>query len=241
MNVPEIFQRPDDDDELDLSNITTVSVCKQVAGSWTSIPMKYDIEQIDTTEKLYALLGPGLFDLIGRDDRTRRIVRRQKVQLPGIPWKNWDGPDDDKPPAQAPFVQHAPAPAGGSDTGVLVAVIQLMGQQMQMTSQMVMAMLQTNASNSDKHVASMAQMFTSFGTSQSALLERVMAHGQAGDPQNAFLKGVETAAEIQRGAREAAEPETQEESISSMVEGIAKGVEVFTKVKGLATGSPEPA
>jgi hypothetical protein len=236
MNVPEIFQRPDDDDALDLSNITTVSVCKQVAGSWTSIPMKYDIEQIDTTEKLYALLGPGLFDIIGRDDRTRRIVRRQKVQLPGIPWKNWNEPDEERAAAAPVFhAQPMQQQSGGTDATLLVAMIQLMGQQMQSTSQMMMTVMQMQGTNSDKHTQSMAQMFTAFGAAQSSLLEKVMARGEGSDPQNAFLRGVETAAEIQRGAREASEPEqTSGEGIGEILDAVSKGVETFAKVKGLA-------
>ncbi len=235
MNVPEIFQRPDDDDELDLSNITTVSVCKQVAGSWASIPMKYDIEQIDTTEKLYALLGPGLFDLIGRDDRTRRIVRRQKVQLPGVPWKNWDGPEEERA-APVFHAQQMPQAQANGDTGLMVAVIQLMGQQMQSTSQMVMAMLQMNGQNSDKHVQAMANMFTSFGSAQSSLLEKVMGKADGSDPQNAFLRGVEMAADIQRGANEAHESAAPEQGIGEILDAVSKGVETYAKVKGLAGG-----
>lgn len=236
MTVPEIFQRPDDDDELDLSNITTVSVCKQQNGQWFSIPMKYDIEQIDSVEKLHALLGPGLFDLIGRDDRTRRIVRRQKVQIPGVPWKNWDGDTDPTPIG----VNHAPpAQQVSPDTGLMVAMVQLMGQQMNATNQMVLAMMNMQNKNADTHVQSMGQMFTAFGEAQSKLLERVMNHSATGDPQNAFLKGVETAAEMQRGIREVSEPAEPEDATGEMtklVEAVGKGIDVFQKVKGMAQG-----
>jgi hypothetical protein len=236
VTTPEIFQLPDDDDETDLGNITAVSVRKQANGTWFSVPMKYDIDSLDTTEKLFAMLGPGLFELVGRDDRTRQIVRRVKVNLPGVPWVSWDKPSAHEPPEtrQAPPPMHQAAPGG--DSGLMVAVVQLMGQQMQATSQMVMAMLQMNASNSDKHVQSMGQLFTAFGNQQSSLLERAMQQGAGADPQTAFLRGVETAAEIQRGAREGNETPEPGNELGEMVDAVAKGVDMFAKVKGLATG-----
>lgn len=235
MSVPELFQLDEDKPTLDLG-IEVVNVRKCIDGRWTSIPRQYDVGSMSTEVQLFNELGPGSYELIGRNQKGQ-IVRRPKITI--APPPGWVPP---APPAAPPPVG-APVPTmGGSpDNQILVAIIGLMGQNMAATSQMVTAMLQMNGQNSREHVAAMGQMFNGFATAQTSLLERVMANAGGKDPQDAFLKGVETAAEIRRGADESRNGEQSEGAgLVETVQAVAQGVDLAQKM-GILPGATPPA
>jgi hypothetical protein len=230
MAVPELFQQDDDKPTLDLG-IEVVNVRKAIEGRWTSIPRQYTILEMSTEVQLFNELGPGSYELIGRNQKGQ-IVRRPKLVL--APPPGWAPPTPVQ--SQQQPVAQAPIQAMGGDTQLTVAIIQLMGQQMQMTAQMVTGMMTMNGQNANAHVQAMGQMFTNFANAQSSLLDKVMAKTSGADPQDLFLKGVETAADIQRGANDAKGDGDSGGSLAETVAAVAQGVQLAQSV-GLI-GSP---
>jgi hypothetical protein len=235
LETPELFQSDDDDAKMKakLLTIEMVSVRQFVQGQGTSIPRKYAITELNTVEQLFAELGAGSFEVIGRD-QARQIVRRVKHVV--APPPGYVAPRVEPDPI--PFHVQQSAPSGSGDNQVLIAIIQLMGSQMQMTAQMVTGMLQMNGQNSREHVQAMGQMFSGFSTAQTSLLEKVMSKSGDNDPTNTFLKGVEMAAEIRRGAQEAnTEPEETGGSIAETIQAVAQGVQLAQNLGVLPGGN----
>jgi elongation factor P--beta-lysine ligase len=120
-------------------------------------------------------------------------------------------------------------------------MVQMSQQQAQQTATMMQGMmtmitgvLTAGNANSDKYTQQMAQMFTSFGTQQTALLQSVMNRGQATDPQEMLLKGIELANDLRAGANEAKAEVSLGSEMQETMGMIAQGVDLYNKVKGPA-------
>jgi hypothetical protein len=240
LEIPELFQSDDDDKAMQtkLRSIEMVSVRQFVQGQANSIPRKYAITEMNTVEQLFAELGAGSFEVIGRD-QSRQIVRRMKHVVAPPP-----GYVPPHAPPEPPTFQPQPVQvSGGSgDNQVLIAIIQLMGSQMQMTAQMVTGMLQMNGQNSREHVQAMGQMFSGFSTAQTSLLEKVMAGSAGKDPQDAFLKGIEAATEIRRGIDDANKGDGDDSSsITETISAVAQGVQLAQSLGVLPGGNGVPS
>jgi hypothetical protein len=236
LETPELFQSDDDDAKMraKLLTIEMVSVRQFVQGQGTSIPRKYAITEMNTIEQLFGELGAGSFEVIGRD-QARQIVRRVKHVV--APPPGYVAPP--VVPEPVPFHVQQPAATGGSgDNQVLIAIIQLMGSQMQMTAQMVTGMLQMNGQNSREHVQAMGSMFNGFATAQTGLLKEVMARAGSDDPQGAFLKGIETATEIRRGIDDQNKGDADDSSsITETISAVAQGVQLAQTLGVLPGGN----
>lgn len=239
MIIPEIFQQDDDDTTAKkaLATIDTVNVCRFVNGTRESIPRKYAITELANLEQLYAELGAGSYELFGRDQKSQ-IVKRVKVVVANPP--GYVPPQQPIQPMQ--LQQPVQVQGGGGDNQVLVAIISLMGQQMNMTGQMMSTMMQMNGTNSREHVQAMGQMFNGFATAQTSLLEKVMSQSGGKDPQDAFLKGIETATELRRGMAEenAGSSDDSGGGLAETVQAVAQGIGLAQSVGLIPGGMAQP-
>lgn len=239
-NIAELFQKEEysEGEEEKLASIEYVNVRQSIDGIWSSIPQQFTIDEIGTVEQLHAALGPGNYELLARNGRNSRLIAKPRVVVAPGPGESPRGRRTSVT-EQASTVQ-APAVDNGADR-LLMFMVQMSQQQAQQNATMMQGMmtmitgvLTAGNANSDKYTQQMAQMFTSFGTQQTALLQSVMQRGQASDPQEVFLKAVETVNELRAGAAD--EKNNQQSGASELQETLAavsQGLDLYGKVKGI--------
>lgn len=244
-----MFQRDDDDEPEVIEQIAYVNVRKSNRGTWEAIPQQYTVDEMATEEQLYEQLGPGTYELIGRDERNARILRRVRVTL-GV--KPGDTRHAEPAIAQQPVAQAVSGEGLGGSDRMFMAMMQMQQQQtqliVQMTSQqtqalmtMVTAMMQTTNTNADKQTQQMGAMFAQFGQAQTALFQSFLAQAGSGSPQNQFLEGVKTAIELQNGIRDEKTAGGEGESVAEVMNAVANGAKAFLDVKAAVGGEPNAA
>jgi hypothetical protein len=239
-NIAELFQKEDYEpgEEEKLSEIEYVNIRRSIDGAWATVRRQYTIDEVATSEALYAQLGPGSYELTARNDKNSRIITKVRVLLapePGDP--RAFGAPPVREVAETPAI---PASENSADR-MLMFMVTMQQQQAKQSADMMLAMMtlitgvmSSGSANADKYTAQMSQLFTSFGTQQTALLQSVMASKQSTDPQEMLLKGVELANELRAGANEGkAEPSVGSE-LQETMGMIAQGVDLYNKVKGPA-------
>lgn len=240
--IAELFQKEDYEagEEERLASIEYVNVRQSIDGVWSSIPQQFTIDELGTIEQLHAALGPGSYELFARNGRNSRLIAKPRVVVAPGPGESVRARRGQEPMQPLP-----PSAETGSDR-LLMFMVQMSQQQAQQNAAMMQAMmgmitgvLTAGNANSDKYTQQMAQMFTSFGTQQTSLLQSVMQRGQSSDPQEMFLKGIETASELRRGADEARVDVSTTDELQQTMGMIAQGVDLYGKLKGGAP--PEPA
>jgi hypothetical protein len=236
-----LFQKEDYEpgEEEKLASIEYVNVRQSIDGIWSSIVRQFTIDELSTVEQLHAALGPGSFELLARNGKNSRIIAKPRVVVAPEPGESPRGR----------FAVGAPAPAAApaipavdnSSDRLLMFMVQMSQQQAQQNATMMQGMmtmitgvLTAGNANSDKYTQQMAQMFTSFGTQQTALLQSVMNRGQATDPQEMLLKGIELANDLRAGANEAKAEVSLGSEMQETMGMIAQGVDLYNKVKGPA-------
>ena len=236
--VAELFQKEDYEtgEEDKLADIEYVNIRRSIDGAWATVRRQYTIDEVGTSEALYAQLGPGSYELTARNDKNSRIITKVRVLLapePGDP--RAFGTPAVREVAETPAI---PAADNSSDR-LLMFMVQMSQQQAQQNATMMQSMmtmitgvLTAGNANSDKYTQQMAQMFTSFGTQQTALLQSVMANKQSSDPQEMLLKGVELANELRAGAAEGKAEISTTDELSQTMGMIAQGVDLYAKAKG---------
>lgn len=239
-NIAELFQKEDysEGEEERLASIEYVNVRQSIDGVWSSIPQQFTIDELGTVEQLHAALGPGSYELLARNGRNSRLMAKPRVVVAPGPGESPRGRRSSVT-EQVSNVQ-MPVAEDKSDR-FMVMMMQMMQAQSQqaqtmMTGMMTMitGVLTAGRADSDKYTQQMAQMFTSFGTQQTSLLQSVMQRGQASDPQEVFLRAVETVNELRAGAAE--EKTNQQSGASELQETLAavsQGLDLYGKVKGI--------
>jgi hypothetical protein len=207
-----------------------------------TFPAKFAPEQLTDLEQLAASWGGGRYTLIARDER--RITAQATYVIPGkskpfIP----EGDLEASVPA-APIIPH-----GGSDAmAILTFVSQQQAQSMQMMlqmsqhqSEMMMAMMKQQSDAQLSHQRELAQMHERASARDAQMFAAVLGRANQGDPQDLFLRGVETARGLLSSGEEG-EGETAE-LVSSIVQGIGAftggGQQTQQPAQAAATGEPE--
>jgi hypothetical protein len=238
MTVPLIFQRDEDDGEQleALEQIAYVNIRRCNKGTWESVPRQYSVLDMGTEEQLYEAMGPGQYELIARDERNARIIRRQKVNIARPPGYV------DPVPTGTPVQPVAPMPEAGGSDRMFMAMMQMMQQQnavmMQSQAQqtqaliaLITAVMQTTTQGSDKQVQQMAQMFAQFGQSQGTLLQAVLQQAGSNSPQATFLEGIKTAIELRQGMTDEKDGGNGTEGFGELMQAVQQGAQAFVSVK----------
>jgi hypothetical protein len=246
--IAEVFQKDEYEpgEEAKLETIEYVNVRKNVSGSWETIRRQFAVEEVATTEQLYDQVGPGIFELVARNSQNSRVVTRIRITLAAEPGDMRNQPAPVRPAVEDLSV---PPPVTDSSDRMLMFMMQMQQAQaaqaatmMQGMMGMITAVLTTGNQNADKYTTQMAQMFTSFGQQQGALMQSVMQSAGAKDPTELFLKGIETAVEFRKGIEEGKEDEKQSgaSELAETMNALGQGVELFSKVQGLGRSAPGP-
>jgi hypothetical protein len=225
----ELFER-DDDGKAELALLDTielVNVRRCETGRWESVARQYEISELSTVVQVFHQLGGGSFEFIGRNQKGQ-IIRRAKHVIAPPPGHQTATAQPEQVQAQPVQVQMQAGPSSFEQ--------QMMLMMMKQSSEMTMAMVQLASSNADKHVSTMTQLFASMNQNTAAMLDRLMAGSNGRDPENLFLKGVETMNELRRGAN--GEPDNDSgSSASELLTTVGQGVQLAQSM-GIFPGGP---
>lgn len=190
-------------DDRDPPRVETIHVQRTPDGTHHHA---FGADELQSLEQLYQMFGGGQYTLLAR--AGGRLTGRQTVTLPGRSKPlNPELPaeEDDEPEAPPPMYQ---APSGAPSDSLMIAMLQMMQQnsqqqtqmmlaQSQQTIQLVTALMAQSGQGAQSHVATMQALHDRFAQSQSdlmkAMLESKTATASSGGGLDAFMKGVEFA------------------------------------------------
>lgn len=216
-----LFPIEHDDDEP--AEVGWIHVTRFDGGGQKWAPRLFGASELDSLETLSELYGGGSYELIARGNDRRTITGRRRYQLPGRALPLDGGPAEERAP-----VATVVAPQGTSDA-LLIAMMQMMAQQQQGQTQLMVAMLTKSDQSSKEHVQSMTALHDRFAQSQAMLFGKMLetqsgAGGGGNGGMDGFMKGIEFAQEMVQGQAEAA---AEKDESGSDLKELLEGVKVF--------------
>jgi hypothetical protein len=213
-----LFPVEHDDDEP--AEVGWIHVTRFEGGGQKWAPRLFAAAELADLETLAEAFGGGSYELVARAHDRRTITTRRRYQLPGRPLP-LDGSTAEE---RMPHVMPAPAPAGTNDA-ILIAMMQMMAQQQQANTQLMVAMLTKADTSSKEHVQSMTALHDRFAQSQAMLFgkmfEAQQGGGAGGGGMDGFMKGIEFAQEMVQGQAEAqAEKDEGGSDLKELLEGV---------------------
>jgi len=212
-----LFPCENDDEPVEVG---WVHVTRFDGGGQKWAPRLFGAGELDSLEALAELYGGGSYELIARGHDRRTITGRRRYMLGGRPLPLDGGTSEERAPAQAPPL----APQSSSDA-ILIALMQMMGQQQQATTQLMVAMLTKSDQSSKEHVQSMTALHDRFAQSQATLFAKMLeaggASGGSAGGSDGFMRGIEFAQEMFAGQQEAqAEKADDGNDLKDLLEGV---------------------
>lgn len=214
----------DDDDAIEVG---WIHVTRFEGGGQKWSPRLFAATELADLETLAENFGGGSYELIARAHDRRTITGRRRYQLPGRPLPLDGAPVEERAP-QAPAV----APSSTSDA-ILIAMMQMMAQQQQAQTQLMVAMLTKSEQGSKEHVQSMTALHDRFAQSQAMLFGKMLeaqqgTGGGGAGGLDGFMKGIEFAQEMVQGQVEAA---AEKDESGSDLKEILEGVKMFAQLQ----------
>jgi hypothetical protein len=245
----------DDPDNIDRMSrdIGFINIYEFQGSKRVALTNQWEPEELQTLEDVYAAVGAGNFELVGRDALNKRIVDRQMIALKpprGATQERSpveDAPRNFRPEPAAPAVQSAPTMQGGgfsipSGMDPTMAMFLMLTQ-----SQTQQAQAQLNAQREDARAANatMAQLFGLFTQSQASMvtgLASALGGNRGGAPEvgaaDAFMKGVETMGSLMAGVKEGAAEVAEEKplNLGDIAKNIADSLGAVRDISRTASG-----
>ncbi|MBI3204480.1 MAG: hypothetical protein HYZ29_23285 [Myxococcales bacterium] len=212
---------PVEREEDDPIEVGWIHVTRFEGGGQKWAPRLFAAAELADLETLAEAFGGGSYELVARAQDRRAITGRRRYQLPGRPLPLDGGASEDhRAPAVAPMV----APSSTSDA-LLIAMMQMMAQQQQAQTQLMVAMLTKSDQSSKEHVQSMTALHDRFAQSQAMLFGKMLdtqgSGGGAGGSMDGFMKGIEFAQEAFAGQAEAAAEKADDgNDLKDLMEGV---------------------
>lgn len=211
---------PVEHDSDDPVEVGWVHVTRFDGGGQKWAPRLFQAAELDSLEALSELYGGGSYELVARGHDRRTITGRRRYQLPGRPLPLDGSASDERPAVAAPIA----APQSTSDA-LLIAMMQMMAQQQQAQTQLMVAMLTKSDQSSKEHVQSMTALHDRFAQSQAMLFGKMLdtqtSGGGQGGGMDGFMKGIEFAQEMVQGQVEAAAADKEDGSdLKELLEGV---------------------
>lgn len=221
-------QREDEDEDSSPPEIVTIHIRRYERGQMQTAPVSYAPQDLQGLTDVYEQYGGGTYEFIARDSQCR-ISRRHRETIAG-PSRPLVPPETAGAGVELTKLAAAsgPAEAAAGTTAGLLAAIGVLGplvlewlkaQQLAAVegakrhNELMLALLNKGSESSQTHVQSMQGLYSSVLEAMAKMTQG----GGGGATSEAFMKGVEFAADIQAGAAEAGE----EDELSSVAQAIA--------------------
>ena len=258
-----LFNDDPNDIERRERDIGFINIVEFDGSKKTTLPNQWEPEELQTAEDVYnAVGGPGRFELVGRDVKTKRVVDRCLIIL-----KAKNGTNAAQPPAPAAQPEERPRssasqpviqaggmviPAGMDPS--LAMVLSLVASQNQQSQ----AMLAAQREDNKNYMAQQVQLMLGMTNANTQLVTGLVSGltqafsgrpGQQGggsdNAAEAFIKGVETMVQLHAGMKEGeqdgkpAEPNNWTQISQNIVESI-RGIRDVAQFTNAAAGAVAP-
>lgn len=236
-----LLEEGDDQDE-EPPEVGAIHVRRLGAGGWLTHPRTFEPHELQSLEQLHMMCGGGTYELIARGASRQRISAKRTFTLPGAPLPfAGNGEPAASAPASAPSL-----PAGADpNTAMFLAMMQMMAQQSQQQTQLMIAamqqqgtqtvaMLQALAGKNDG--GGMGEVLAASMAQTTAIMQAALASKDSQNPAEMLTTGLEMGASMARAGAEAAAASGPDPELSLVVEGM-KAMQGM----GAGPGSPPPA
>jgi hypothetical protein len=220
---------PPRDDDHDAPAVYTISVGRFGPDGLKFHPTEYAAEDITTLADLFAIHGPGSYELVAKDE-NKQFVRKVRHKIDNL---SPDAPA--APPPAAP-----PPAAGGLPTGLgdLGALLGFLGTLMTNQTNMMTAVIAASNTSSEKLATAMAGAQQQNQQAMAAIVTAVLSKASDGGTEGVLgilSKGIE----LGRDSVPEAEIETGDDiSLDEGVEAFTKGIDAVNKLQGLNPPAP---
>jgi len=247
----------DDPDNLDRMSrdIGFINIYEFQGSKRVALTNQWDPEELQTLEDVYAAVGAGNFELVGRDALNKRIVDRQMIAL-----KSPRGAAPEKPQSEEPQRAYRPEPVApaqpsqpmmqGGGFSIPSGMDPTMAMFLMLTqsqSQQAQAQLQAQREDARAANATMAQLFGLFTQSQASMVTGLASalggnRGGSGSGEvgaaDAFMKGVETMGSLMAGVKEGAAEANEEKplNLGDIAKNIAESLGAVRDISRTASG-----
>jgi hypothetical protein len=255
-----LFNDDPDNTERAARDIGFINIYEFQGSKRVALTNTWDPEELQTLEDVFAVTGPGNFELIGRDSINKRIVDRQMISLKaprGMPERPAVAEEQRRPFRTEPMPSAQPAQPimqgggfsipSGMDPTMAMFLMLTQSQSAQASAQLAAQREDARAAN-----ATMAQLFGTFAQSQASMVTGLAAAlggprsapSSGGDigAADAFMKGVETMGQllqgVKEGAAEAAEPKGP--GLADVAKNIADSLGAVRDIARATTGMGNP-
>jgi hypothetical protein len=238
---------PERDGDLAPPEICTIHVSRYERGRMRFAPMKFGPGDLNDLTDIYEIFGGGVYELIAKDSRNR-ISRKERVEIAGPSRPLVPTDDESQTGIPAPAMPETSGARvtdytrAGMSEPMLALMVQMMQQmhesnvnQQQANTQILVALLNRGQDSSKDYVQAMGSLQGQF---MQALAN---AQGGGGGGVDAFLKGVEMAADIRAGAAEAAGGD--DSTIRDIIQGVQMALQMqqTTPTAAVAPTGQSPA
>lgn len=212
-----LFCDEESNDEKRSRDIGYINIYRFTGSKRATLPNQWDPEQLQTIEDLYREVGPGHFELVGRDEKSKRIVDRVMITLE--PPRGFTEAPQPQVPQPQPQVQQPQPSAFGMPPSMEAAGMRIpsnMDPMLGMVFTLVnaqnatnLAQLQAQREDAKNSQNSLTQLMVGFANAQSNMVVGLAnafgarPAGQSVDnTADAFVKGVEVMAALKQGINE---------------------------------------
>lgn len=244
-----LFNDDPNDTDRRTRSIDFINIHQWINGKKQAVPNQWEAEELLTIADVFAAVGEGQFELVGRENEKKRVVDRVALTIKA-PRGSAAATGNGAQPAQQPQPAAAAAPAvtaipmmqvgniqipPGMDSNMVMMLVMLNAQQQQSVMQQNTMTAQMAAQREDSRNFMQVQNQLMLGLTQSTasmvtgLLQGIGSliprgsNGGAEGTADAFIKGIETMTELHAGIKEGTEagkPTDWKEVTGNIVTGI---------------------
>lgn len=251
-----LFNDDDSNEEKQSRDIGYINIRQFEGSRGVMLVGQWEPEQLQTAEDIYNAVGAGHFELIGRHARTNKIVDRVSITVkmprslneppPKPEPRNPDLRLEPPPPPAPPSMQAGNIvipPGMDPQTAMMVTMMALGNQQ---NAAQLQAAREDSRHHSTQQTQLMLGLVQSFSAMTTGLAAALSGHGQpsqsgANSNVDAFLKGIETMADLRAGMKEEQEeskPTPWNEVTRNIADGIRNIVEVAKVANAVTPSGP---
>lgn len=262
-----LFNDDPNDTERRSRNIDFINIHQWVNGKKTTLHMQWEPEDLMTIADVYAAVGEGHFELVGRENERKRVVDRTALIIKP-PRSNGQSTTPNGAPAstqpqsgQQPAAPAAPAvpvmnlgniqipPNMDPNMVMMLVMLNTQQQQSEAAARSHQAQIAAQREDSRMFMQAQTQLMASLTTSTSQMVVGLLqglgsfmpksAGGSEGTAE-AFIKGIETMTELHAGIKEgqdAGKP-TDWNTVSG---NIVAGIKTLREVAALSNAAPVAA
>lgn len=229
-----LFPARSEDDEA--PEVCSIHVTRPGEG-WHVFPFKP--EELTELSQIYERFGGGRYELIARNDR--HITDRRPYTLPGPSKPLNDGAQSPGAQPEAPAATSAPPQypmqaAPGMSEQMLLALMKMMSDQQNNSTQVLVAMMNGSREAQSAHLENMQRLHDRHAESSMKMMQTIMESSKRADGggAEAYDRGIKTALDLAERLRET-EPDDSDDDDDDIMGQLVGTLSSLAQGAGMAT------